>query len=222
MPVNRVAIEPDLIAWAIDRSGIAVEVLETKFSKLGSWIRGELQPTLKQVEQLAAATRTPFGYFFLPTPPEEHLPIPHFRTVADARPRRPSPDLIETLHLMQQRQAWMREHLIEEQEPPLPFAASTRIDADTNIVATSIRDTLGLSSGWAAQHDAWESALRGLQSKIEGAGILVVANGVVGNNNFRKLDVKEFRGFVLADEYAPLVFVNAADAKAAQMFTLIH
>jgi Zn-dependent peptidase ImmA (M78 family) len=57
---------------------------------------------------------------------------------------------------------------------------------------------------------------------MEDAGILVVLSSIVGNNTRRKLDLTEFRGFVLIDEYAPLVFVNRSDGRAAQMFTLAH
>jgi Zn-dependent peptidase ImmA (M78 family) len=85
-----------------------------------------------------------------------------------------------------------------------------------------MRVALGLKADWASGHRRWTDALLALCETIDEAGILVVVNGVVGNNTHRKLDPHEFRGFVLVDEFAPLVFVNGADGKAAQMFTLAH
>ncbi len=64
--------------------------------------------------------------------------------------------------------------------------------------------------------------MRKLTERSEGLGILVMASSVVLNNNRRRLRPEEFRGFTLADPLAPLVFVNAAQTKAAQMFTLAH
>jgi Zn-dependent peptidase ImmA (M78 family) len=75
---------------------------------------------------------------------------------------------------------------------------------------------------WAEVHATWEDALRTLRNAAERIGILVVTSSVVGLNNHRPLNPQEFRGFVLCDEYAPLIFVNGADSKSAQMFTLAH
>ena len=192
------------------------------FPKLADWVEGERRPTLRQLEQLAKATSTPFGYLFLSAPPEERLSIPHFRTLADQFVHRPSPDLLETVQTMERRQAWMREDLIEQGQEPLPFVRSAHLTDEPTRLAREMRSVLGLAAGWAADQATWTEALRELQQTMEEAGILVVVNGIVGNNTRRKLKPEEFRGFVLVDEYAPLVFVNGVDGRAAQMFTLAH
>src|SRR5205085_1754364 len=145
-----------------------------------------------------------------------------FRTVGDAPIKRPSPNLIDTIHTMQRRQQWMRENLVEQGHGRLAFVGSIRMGAPIDNTVATIRKTLGLTPNWAEQRPNWQEALRTLRHATEEAGILVAANGVVGNNTKRKLDPAEFRGFVFADEIAPLILVNGADSQSAQMFTLAH
>ncbi len=215
-------VDKELIRWALQRSGQTAESLAGRFPKIREWESGDAQPTLRQLESLAKKTWTPLGYFFLPKPPAEKLPIPDFRTKDDAPVRRPSPNLIETLHSMQRRQSWLQEFLKDEGHEPLSFVGSASIREDPNAVAGRIRKTMGMDSGWASRHDSWSDALRAFRETSESLGILVVINGVVGNSNGRKLDTEEFQGFVLTDALAPLVFVNGADYRSAQMFTLAH
>ena len=218
----RAPVNPSLLRWARERAGIAQEDLVAKFKKLPEWERGETQPTLKQLEAFARTVHVPFGYLFLGEPPEERLPIADFRTVKDTARSDASPDLIDTLYAMQRRQAWLREHLVENDAEPLTFAASARLADDPGAVGREIRRTLGLDEGWAAGVRSWQDAVNELRRMIERIGVMAVINGIVGNNTHRRLSVAEFRGFALTDHYAPLIFVNGADAKSAQMFTLAH
>ena len=220
--MTRVSIDPVLICWARERAGFAREDLVTKFKKLPEWESGDIQPTLKQLEAFARAVHVPFGYLFLSEPPDERLPIADFRTVRDTPKRKASPDLIDTFYAMQRRQAWLCEHLLENEAEPLTFAASARLTDDPDAVGREMRRTLGLSDGWAAGVNTWRDAVMELRRMIEQLGVMAVINGLVGNNTHRLLSVDEFRGFALADPYAPLIFVNGADAKSAQMFTLAH
>jgi len=218
----RVQVKPELLRWARERADRSVDDLRGRFPRYALWERGEASPTLKQLEDFAKATYVPFGYFFLPEPPEEHIPIPDLRTIRNEEIAHPSPDLLDTIHAMQRRQAWLREELIETESEPLDFVGSARLADDPEAVGREMRRVVGLDDDWASKVRTWQEAAGELRRAIELLGVMAVINGVVGNNPHRKLDVEEFRGFALSDEYAPLVFINGADAKSAQMFTLIH
>ena len=218
----RVPIRPGLLRWARERAGRSKEELAGRFSKIEAWERGEVQPTFRQLEGFAKATHTPIGYLFLGEPPVESLPIPDFRTGAKAQLDRPSPNLLDMVHLCQQRQNWYRDHARMAHEPVHGFVGAARVGDDVERTASGIRGALGLDLEQRKRVGTWTDALRQFIEQADALGVLVMVSGVVGSNNRRSLDPEEFRGFALADPLAPLVFVNGADTKAAQMFTLAH
>ncbi len=211
-----------VLQWAASRAWLSDTELEKRFRKWPLWLRGEALPTLKQLEEFARLTHTPFGYFFLPDPPEVPLPVPDFRTHHDTLFREPSTALLDTIFLCQQRQEWYRDYALMQGLQPLLFVGSVTLTDNPETVAAQMRQTLLLSVAERQTLPTWTDALRQLVAKAEDAGVLVMATSIVGSNSHRKLDTKEFRGFALADEFAPLVFLNTADSKAAQMFTLAH
>lgn len=220
--MNRVAIQPKLLRWACERAGFARADLESKFPHLAAWEEGTTQPTLKQVEAFAKATHTPVGYLFLPEPPVERIPIPDFRAPGNEHIGHPSPDLLDTIYVCQQRQEWFRNYARSMGESQLAFVGSVRVGNDVVRTAATIREELGFDLDARRQTPTWTDALRHFIEQADGLGILVMCNGVVQNNNYRHLDPQEFRGFAMADDLAPLVFINGADTKAGQMFTLAH
>ncbi|ADP83480.1 protein of unknown function DUF955 [Pseudofrankia inefficax] len=219
---DQIDVAPSMLRWARERSGRPLNDLAARFPRLAEWESGAASPTMRQLEDYAQATYAPFGYFFLPEPPVERLPIPDFRTVANGPVRAPSPDLLDTIYACEQRQAWYRQYAEERDHRPVKLVGSQAIGVAPEIAAAAIRDVLGFSVARRADFPNWARAFDGLREHAEQAGILVMINGVVGNNTHRKLNPDEFRGFCLVDEYAPVVFVNGADTKAAQIFTLAH
>ena len=218
----RVEVRPELLRWARERSGLDIPALTRRFPHLDSWERGEAHPTLKQLEGFARATHTPVGYLFLPEPPVEHVPIPDFRTIGNERTGRPSPDLLDTIYLCQQRQEWYRNHARSMGEASLTLVGSVQVTGDVVRTAALIRTALGFDIEERRLMPTWTDALRRFLEQADALGVLVMVSGVVGSNNRRHLDPQEFRGFALSDHLAPLVFINGADTKAAQMFTLAH
>lgn len=216
----RVEVEPSLYLWALERSSLDPDQLAPRFPKLRDWMAGEWRPTLRQIEQFVQATGTAVGYFFLPEPPDEKVPIPDLRTIADRGVIRPSGNLLDTIYQCQQRQDWYREYVRSAglQEPDWIGSLSTA----TPPSEAAPKITSALSFSVERRGANWTEAFTNLRDRAEEIGVLVMVSGVVGSNNHRKLDYREFRGFALADAWAPLVFVNGSDSRAAQIFTLAH
>jgi len=220
--MNSVPASVPVLRWAAQRARLPQADLEARFPKWPLWLTGQAQPPLKQLEDFARLTHTAFGYFFLPEPPRLTRPVPDYRTLRDEVLAEPSTDLLDTLYLCQQRQDWYREHARLHGLAALPFVGSAGLHEAPQAVARRLREKLALSADARRESLTWADALRQMIACAEDAGVLVMASSVVGSNSHRKLDVGELRGFALADDLAPLVFVNGADSKAAQMFTLAH
>lgn len=218
----RVNVNGTFFPWAIQRARGDVGEFATRFPKLHDWISGAHKPTLKQLENFAAATYAPVGFFFLPEPPAEALPLPDFRTIGGTALATPSADLLDTIYACQARQDWYRDFARITGSEPLRFIGSATTKIPATQAAQDIQRTLGFSVERRKACSTWADALRHLVSQCEESGILVMISGIVGSNTRRVLDPAEFRGFCLLDSLAPVVFINGADSKSAQMFTLVH
>lgn len=218
---TEVNVNNDMLTWAITRAGYDLPAFAEKFPKILEWLEGLKKPTVKQLEEFSKKVYLPFGYLFLPQPPQEENPIPYFRTNGN-NVDKISINIYDTILLLQQRQDWLKSYLQDNDFQRLPFVGKFRNSNDVNAIVADIRRTLQLPENWASQFRTWQEAQDHLVLHIENKGIITVFNGIVENNTHRPIPVDECRGFVLVDEYAPFMFVNNSDFKSAQMFTIVH
>jgi Zn-dependent peptidase ImmA (M78 family) len=157
--------------------------------------------------------------FFLPHPPKDFSTLRDFRRLPSDYPREYSTNLRFLIRQTQERQDWLREYLIEEGFTPLECVGSASTTVDRIALASTIRKTLSLSIKEIRKCQTRSEALRLWIDASEALGIYVFQSG---NMQYEKIEIKEARGFALADKYAPFIFLNAQDAKVAQIFTLAH
>lgn len=218
---NEVNVNNNILTWAIARAGYDVPTFAKKFPKILEWLDGQKKPTVKQLEEFSRKVFLPFGYLFLPQPPQEKFPIPYFRTNG-SQSEPVSIHVYDTILLLQQRQEWLKDYLIDNDFPRLGFVSKFRNSLDVAAIVKDIRETLRLPENWASQFKTWQEAQDHLVLHIEDNGIITVFNGIVENNTHRPIPVDQCRGFVLVDDFAPFMFINNADFKSAQMFTIVH
>ncbi len=221
MATGSVKINTDLLRWAYKRAGITEEKAVSVFPLLSSWLLQEKFPTVAQLQKFAAKFFVPFGYLFLPKPPEETLPFPMFRGAARLTDRF-NLNVYDTVMTIKKRQEWLEEYLVENEIDLCPIVGVVSQKTPVKDTVALLGKTLSLTEGWTLGMANVDEAIRTLTRRLEECGIFLAYNGVVGNNTHRTIEVEECRGFALVSETAPYIFVNSADSKTAQLFTLVH
>ena len=217
---ERIAVSQPVLLWALERSERSFGEALMKFPKLGDWMEGSDQPTLRELEKFASFTHVSLGALIMPEPPDEALPIADMRTCGSKVIERPSGNLLDTIDRYQQFQDWYHDYAREQGAQKLPFLGSVSTQDSPHMVAHRVRELLLLERVNATSPDQWR---RDIVKALEEVGVLVMMSGIVGNNTHRPLSTDEFRGFCLYDVLAPLIFVNlAGESYGAQNFTLVH
>ena len=217
----KVALKPEIISWILQEIQFE-NVASSAVELLTKWQSGEKTPTFNQVEDVSRKTNIPFGYFFLDKPPVESCPIVEYRTVNSVAIPEPSRNLIDMYDQIIEMQEWMTEYLQENGYEELSFVGSVTVDTPIDKIVQAIRERLNLSVDWFAPCKTTTEAYKVLRSRIEEIGVLVMANGIVGNNTRRKLSVDEFRAFTIVNKNAPLIFINNCDTETGKLFSIVH
>jgi len=221
----KVEFNKEILGQLLYRYSDKEHAINVKFPKIQKWKQGESSVTINQLSKLANYFHIPFGYFFLDKLPLIKYPVPHYRsgTSSPNTDFKPSDELLETIKIIEARQNWARD-LRKEFNEKLDFAGSIALDTDIKEAAAKVRKALKIPIDWSKNEifKKWGDRFGFLVSKAEEAGIFVAINGVVNNDNRRKLKVDEFRGFVLHDNYAPFIFINNNDFVSGKVFTIMH
>lgn len=220
--VNRVRIKKVIYEWAIKESQKDFEEIKEKFKNVESWITENSVPTFRQVQELANFLKVPLGYMFLSKPPEANVIESEFRSINNKIPDM-SKNLKGTIFNMGRKQTWLSSHRMDKGWSKVVPEYFKKLDKE-DIVSFSekSKEFIKIDEFWYKGIKETRDAYNHLRKKIESQGIIVMQNGVVASNTHRKLDINEFRGFMLYDNLAPLIFVNANDSQAGKIFTLIH
>lgn len=219
----QVQVNPDVLMWAVQQSGVPMEQFETWFPAFPAWLKAEKFPTVAQLESFARKAHVPFGYLVLREVPSLSRPhVQDFRTVGSRAVTGYSRNLLDTIRQMKERQAWLHEYKKAGDYAKVAFVGSLTKSTSKTVFLERMYGTIGLDAGWQEALPTKERAFQQLRDCVEEAGVVLFVNGIVGNDTHRPLDLQEFRGFALADDYAPLIFINGVDATAGKIFTLVH
>ena len=226
-------VNPEILLWARKTANLTLEQAVDKLQihdvrgvsavqRLVAYETGQAAPTRGLLVRMAKHYRRPLLTFFLSAPPRIRERGVDFRVLPGSASASESALVDALLRDVRTRQSMVRAALEDEEEAqPLPFVGAATMDDGKAATLGKLHALLGVDrSHYRAQSDA-NAAFRLLRTSAEAAGVFVLLKGDLGSHH-TAIDVQVYRGFVIADEVAPLIVINDGDAKTAWSFTLLH
>ncbi|PWG64442.1 ImmA/IrrE family metallo-endopeptidase [Bifidobacterium callitrichidarum] len=220
-----ITVYPATLRWAVSQSGADPEAVAHKegLSEFPQWLSAAdpLSLSFTKLSAIGSALQVPFGALVRSVVPEAHEDeLIRYRTI-DNHGVEASRNLKDTIAIMRNRQDWARDEMIAQGFEKNLLVGSVPSHATANELSECIREKLSLEAGWCRRKSN-DERFRFLRGKASDAGLMVMVDSRAGTSNARRLDVREFRAFVLLDEVVPLIFINRNDSYAAMMFSLLH
>ncbi|HUE79602.1 MAG TPA: XRE family transcriptional regulator [Sphingomicrobium sp.] len=222
-------VSPEIITWARETAGLSLEDAARAIGltgqhaseRLAEMERGEREPTRRQLGEMAKKYRRPLLTFYLPARPKPGRPTHDFRTLHE-REAGGEAVLDAILRDVKARQAIVVGALEDSDHlEPLPFVGAVNLRDGPGNLAKRMEEILSFTRvEFRAARNVTE-AFRALRDACEAAGVYVILMGNLGSFH-SALSPKVFRGFAMADEFAPFIVINENDARSAWAFTLLH
>ena len=217
----------ELFRWARETSGLSLEEASSALGikdveRLLAIEAGREVPSRPLLLKMVKQYRRPLVIFYLPGPPRKGDRGEDFRTLPQDRSIADEVLLDALIRDVKARQAVVRSLVEDEDEAaPLNFVGRSSMRDGVKAVLTSIKSTLSIDIAEYRQQGSATDAFSYLRNKAESAGIFVLLIGNLGSHH-TAIAVETFRGFTIADRYAPFIIINDQDAKTAWSFTLLH
>lgn len=209
--------KPALLRWARESARLSLEDAAARTgvstSTLELWEQGSDAPTIPQLRKLGVVYRRPIIVFYLASPPKDFDALHDFRRLTTGT-RSESPELAAQIRWAYEMREVAIEALRSIEALPPPWRLHATVKEPAEVVGIRLLETLGVTQqqreNWKTPYDpyhAWRAA-------IERLGVLCF--------QISSVDIVEARGFSIGQHPLPVIAVNAADAVAGRVFTLLH
>lgn len=219
-----ITVYPATLRWAVETSNADPTAVAAKrgLADFPAWLNSSepLRLSFSKLSDIGKALQMPFGSLVRSSVPEQHKDeLVQYRTVKNHGVE-PSRDLQDIIRLMRNRQDWAKDELSARGLDENRLVGSVASSVSAEELGKAIREKLQLDDAWYARKTV-EERFRYIRQHASENGLIVMVDSKVGTSH-RRLNVQEFRAFVLLDQTAPLIFINRNDSYSAMLFSLLH